>query len=172
MKRRTRTGAHHFDGLCQQVAGLALPVHLGLSRRRVEHQASRETGEDEVGERRFAITAVRAWARRDALDRPAELVAQEPRPPSRRQPVEHLQRVGARFDANGIGCGGDDETGSVAHDGGVDGVGEGGEQRGGARRRTGGHLRPGGGHTGRVAAARGVAPAFRATEESAPAPVA
>ena len=92
---RACTRARPFDGLRKQVACLAVPVQLGPSRRRVEHQTSREPRQDELGQRRFLLTAVRATTSLDALDRPTELVAQEPRPPSGWQPVEHIQRVGA-----------------------------------------------------------------------------
>jgi hypothetical protein len=91
--------------------------------------------------------------RRYLLDRTAELVGQEPRPPPGRELVERRQRVTAGSHAQCIGRGGDDEPRAVPHDGGVDGGRKSGEQRGGARGTDGHLLRPGGGHARRVAAA-------------------
>ena len=169
---RVGTIARRFGRLREQAACFAVPVELTPSRRRVEHEPSGEARENEVGEGRFVIATVRSRTWRYLLDRTAELVGQEPRPPPGWEPVERCERVRAGCHAQGIRRRGDDEPGAVPHDGGVDGCGEGGEQRGGARRGTGGHLRPGGGHARRVAAPRAAPSVFRATEESTPSPVA
>ena len=55
----------------------------------------------------------------DALDRRSELVGEEPRPPSRPQAVEHVERVVARRHLAGVRLGGDDDPRARTHHGGV-----------------------------------------------------
>src|SRR6266496_2408900 len=88
--RRASAGEVAARATCRPApaACFAVPVELTPSRRRVEHEPSREAGEDEVGEGRFVIATVRMVTWRYLFDRAAELVGQEPRPPTGWEPVE------------------------------------------------------------------------------------
>ena len=95
---RSRPRLHRRRAASTDCASRSRPSPCPCSSDRPDAESSTGgpgSGQNEVRERRFPVSAVRATTWLDPLDRAAEVVAEEARPPSGRQPVEHIQRVGA-----------------------------------------------------------------------------